>query len=64
MRSMATISITTDYKFSKKSAQKLLDAMDRSENKGKVNKTQVKATKVKNDEEINSILDGFNKQCL
>ncbi|WP_029056040.1 MULTISPECIES: hypothetical protein [Staphylococcus] len=61
---MATISITTDYKFSKKSAQKLLDAMDRSENKGKVNKTQVKATKVKNDEEINSILDGFNKQCL
>ncbi|MGX0020296.1 hypothetical protein ACUXPG_000708 [Staphylococcus hominis] len=59
MRSMATISITTDYKFSKKSAQKLLEAMDRSEDKGKVNKTQVKATKVKNEKEINSILEGF-----
>lgn len=59
MRSMATISITTDYKFSKKSTQKLLDAMDRSDDKGKVNKTQVEATKVKNEKEINSILEGF-----
>ena len=33
--------------------------MDRSDDKGKVNKTQVKATKVKNEKEINSILEGF-----
>lgn len=28
---MATISITADYKFTQKSAQKLLDAMDKNE---------------------------------
>lgn len=44
---MATISITTDYKFTKKSAQKLIDAMEINENKSNVNKTNIKATKIK-----------------
>lgn len=44
---MATISITTDYKFTKKSAQKLIDAMEINENNSNVNKTNIKATKNK-----------------
>ncbi|KAD28725.1 hypothetical protein W560_02584, partial [Staphylococcus aureus VET0294R] len=44
---MATISITTDYKFTKKSAQKLIDAMEINENNSNVNKTNIKATKIK-----------------
>ncbi|MBZ8174714.1 hypothetical protein [Staphylococcus delphini] len=55
---MATISITTDYKFTQKSAQKLLDAMDINENK-RINKTNVNATKIKSKDEINDILKGF-----
>ena len=43
---MATISITTDYKFTKK-AQKLIDAMEINENNSNVNKTNIKATKIK-----------------
>lgn len=56
--SMATISITTGYKFTQKSAQKLLNAMDINENK-RVNKTNVNATKIKSKDEINDILKGF-----
>ncbi len=58
MSSMATISITTDYKFTQKSAQKLLNAMDINENK-RINKTNVNATKIKSKDEINDILKGF-----
>lgn len=59
---MATISITTDYKFTKKSAEKLLNAMDRNEQTNKVNKTNVSAAKVKSKEEMNSILKDFNNK--
>ncbi|MDW4255970.1 hypothetical protein CD120_08610 [Staphylococcus saprophyticus] len=59
---MATISITTDYKFTKKSAEKLLNAMDRNEQTNKVNKTKVSAAKVKSKEEMNSILKDFNNK--
>lgn len=55
---MATISITTDYKFTQKSAQKLLNAMEKNE-KSKVKKTNVNATKVKSIDEMNSILKDF-----
>lgn len=61
---MATISITTDYKFTKKSAEKLLNAMDRNEQTNKVNKTKVSAAKVKSKEEMNSILKDFNNKWL
>ena len=56
--SMATISITTDYKFTQKSAQKLLNAMDFNESK-RINKTNVNATKIKTEDEINDILKGY-----
>ncbi|MEJ7220596.1 hypothetical protein [Staphylococcus gallinarum] len=59
---MATISITTDYKFTQKSAEKLLNAMDKNEQISKVNKTNVSAAKVKTKEEINSILKDFNNK--
>ena len=55
---MATISITTDYKFTQKSAQKLLNAMDVNESK-RINKTNVNATKIKTEDEINDILKGY-----
>ncbi|MCC2090315.1 hypothetical protein [Mammaliicoccus sciuri] len=53
---MATISITTDYKFNQKSAQKLVNAMERSENAPKVNKTNIKASRLKSKSEIDSLL--------
>lgn len=59
---MATISITTDYKFTKKSTEKLLDAMDKSEKYSKVNKTNINAFKIKSEDEINSILKDFNNK--
>ncbi|HGN7216204.1 TPA: hypothetical protein ACKW4J_001960 [Staphylococcus aureus] len=56
---MATISITTDYKFTKKSAQKLIDAMEINENKSDVNKTNIKATKIKSTCEIENLLKDY-----
>ncbi|HDC6300732.1 TPA: hypothetical protein O8498_002223 [Staphylococcus aureus] len=56
---MATISITTDYKFTKKSAQKLIDAMEINENNGNVNKTNIKATKIKSTCEIENLLKDY-----
>ncbi|VED63149.1 hypothetical protein [Staphylococcus delphini] len=55
---MPTISIMTVYKFTQKSAEKLLNAMDVSENKS-VNKTNVRATKVKAKDEIDVILKDY-----
>lgn len=55
---MATISITADYKFTQKSMQKLLDAMDKNK-KSRVKKTNVNATKVKSIDEMNTILKDF-----
>lgn len=57
---MATVSITTDYKFTQKSAEKLLNAMEKNERNNRVNKTGVNVTKVKSKNEINSILKDFN----
>ncbi|MFC3466477.1 hypothetical protein CD120_12000 [Staphylococcus saprophyticus] len=59
---MATISITTDYKFTKKSAEKLLSAMDKSEELNQVNKSNVSATKVNSKEELDSILKEFSNK--
>ncbi|HCZ0063717.1 TPA: hypothetical protein O2G57_002593 [Staphylococcus aureus] len=56
---MATISITTDYKFTKKSAQKLIDAMEINENHSNVNKTNIKATKIKSTCEIENLLKDY-----
>ncbi|HCY6299214.1 TPA: hypothetical protein O1251_002000 [Staphylococcus aureus] len=56
---MATISITTDYKFTKKSAQKLIDAMEINENNSNVNKTSIKATKIKSTCEIENLLKDY-----
>ncbi|HDC6383418.1 TPA: hypothetical protein O8539_002646 [Staphylococcus aureus] len=56
---MATISITTDYKFTKKSAQKLIDAMEINENNSNVNKTNIKATKIKSICEIENLLKDY-----
>ncbi|HID4943681.1 TPA: hypothetical protein ACXD7A_001046 [Staphylococcus aureus] len=56
---MATISITTDYKFTKKSAQKLIDAMEINENNSNVNKTNIKANKIKSTCEIENLLKDY-----
>ncbi|MBS3633088.1 hypothetical protein IAU61_12070 [Staphylococcus aureus] len=56
---MATISITTDYKFTKKSAQKLIDAMEINENNSNVNKTNIKAAKIKSTCEIENLLKDY-----
>ena len=55
---MATISITTDYKFTKISA-KLIDAMEINENNSNVNKTNIKATKIKSTCEIENLLKDY-----
>lgn len=55
---MATISITTDYKFTQKSAQKLLNAMDDNESK-RINKANVNATKINSKDEMSDILKYF-----
>lgn len=52
---MATISITTDYKFTKKSAH----AMEINENNSNVNKTNIKATKIKSTCEIENLLKDY-----
>lgn len=56
---MATISITTDYKFTKKSAQKLIDAMEINENNSNVIKTNIKATKIKSTCEVENLLKDY-----
>ncbi|MFH6001681.1 hypothetical protein ACHLYZ_10175 [Staphylococcus aureus] len=56
---MATISITTDYKFTKKSAQKLIDAMEINEYNSNVNKTNIKAIKIKSTCEIENLLKDY-----
>lgn len=52
---MATISITTDYKFNQKSVEKLLNAMDKSEYQ-KVNRSHVYARRVNDSKELKSFL--------
>lgn len=61
---MATISITTDYKFTKKSAQKLIDAMEINENNSNVNKTNIKAIKIKSTCEIENLLKDYRSNWL
>lgn len=58
---MDTISITSVYKFTQKSAQKaqkLLNAMDDNESK-RINKANVNATKINSKDEISDILKYF-----
>lgn len=55
---MATKSFSTDYKFNQKSAQKLMDAMEKH---SKLRKTDVNARRIKSDQDLISFITKIKK---
>ncbi|MEB7433357.1 hypothetical protein [Staphylococcus pasteuri] len=53
---MATKSFTTDYKFNNKSAEKLVNAMNKSEDT-QINRTNVFAQRLKTEEELQNFMN-------
>ncbi|WP_157947387.1 hypothetical protein [Staphylococcus epidermidis] len=57
---MSTASFTTHYGFNEEDAQKLIDAIEKSE-KTKINKSEIKAKIITNKNDIKNLMETFSE---